>query len=153
VLALRLMAGASRGDLPFFESFSVGGGTTLRGYEDDAFDGGAQFSLGDHRTLDEVVCDLAKTGFIPSFCTSCYRMGRTGADFMDLAKPGEIKAHCGPNALSTLQAFVEDHASPETRAAAEHLLEESLKDLDPKIRAQSESMVARVKDGERDVFC
>ena len=132
---------------------SAGSRTNPGGYEDDAFEGGAQFSLGDHRTLDEVVCDLAKTGFIPSFCTSCYRMGRTGVDFMDMAKPGEIKAHCHPNALSTLQEFVEDHASAETREAAEHLLEESLKDLDPKIRAQSEAMVARVKGGERDVFC
>ena len=132
---------------------SAGSRTNPGGYEDDAFDGGAQFSLGDHRSLDEVVCDLASTGFIPSFCTSCYRMGRTGVDFMDMAKPGEIKAHCGPNALSTLQEFVEDHASPATRAAAERLLEASLKDLDPAIRARSEAMVARVKEGERDVFC
>jgi len=131
---------------------SAGSRTNPGGYEED-LEGGAQFSLGDHRSLDEVVGDLARTGFLPSFCTSCYRMGRTGADFMDLAKPGEIKAHCGPNALATLQEFVEDHASHATRCAAEQRLTESLRELDPHISAQAERMVARVKEGERDVFC
>ncbi|WLT30708.1 [FeFe] hydrogenase H-cluster radical SAM maturase HydG [Geothrix sp. PMB-07] len=131
---------------------SAGSRTNPGGYEED-IEGGAQFSLGDHRSLDEVVRDLAETGFIPSFCTSCYRMGRTGVDFMDLAKPGEIKAHCHPNALSTLQEFVEDHASPETRLAAERLIAADLAQLDPRIRAQSERMVAQVKEGARDVFC
>lgn len=132
---------------------SAGSRTNPGGYEDDSLDGGAQFSLGDHRSLDEVVRDLAETGFTPSFCTSCYRMGRTGADFMDLAKPGEIKAHCLPNALSTLQEFVEDHASPATRCAAERLIQDGFGDLEGKARAQAERMVARVKEGERDVFC
>ena len=132
---------------------SAGSRTNPGGYEDDSCGGGAQFSLGDHRTLDEVVCDLAQTGFIPSFCTSCYRMGRTGSDFMDMAKPGEIKNHCHPNALSTMQEFVEDHASPATRFAAERLLAGSLEEMEPSARAQAERMVARVKEGERDVFC
>lgn len=132
---------------------SAGSRTNPGGYEDDSLEGGAQFSLGDHRSLDEVVRDLAETGFTPSFCTSCYRMGRTGADFMDLAKPGEIKAHCLPNALSTLQEFVEDHASPATRCAAERLIAEGFADLEGRARTQAEGMVARVKEGERDVFC
>jgi 2-iminoacetate synthase len=80
-------------------------------------------------------------------------MGRTGADFMDLAKPGEIKAHCHPNALSTLLEFVEDHASPATRLAAERLLAQGLEGLDGRARILAEGMVARVKKGERDVFC
>lgn len=132
---------------------SAGSRTNPGGYEEDALEGGAQFSLGDHRDLDEVVRDLAQMGFIPSFCTSCYRMGRTGADFMDLAKPGEIKAHCHPNALATLQEYMEDHASPATRLVAARLLADSLDDLDGRARAQAEAMVARVKEGERDVFC
>ena len=132
---------------------SAGSRTNPGGYEDDGGDGGAQFSLGDHRNLDEVVRDLAETGFIPSFCTSCYRMGRTGVDFMDLAKPGEIKRHCQPNALSTLQEFVEDHASPATRAAAEGLMAATFAGLDGPGRTRAEAMVARVKAGERDVFC
>ena len=132
---------------------SAGSCTNPGGYEDDGGDGGAQFSLGDHRNLDEVVRDLAETGFIPSFCTSCYRMGRTGVDFMDLAKPGEIKLHCQPNALSTLQEFVEDYATPATRAAAEGLMAATFTGLDGPGRARAEAMVARVKAGERDVFC
>ena len=132
---------------------SAGSRTNPGGYEEAAAEGGAQFSLGDHRELDEVVCDLAQTGFIPSFCTSCYRMGRTGSDFMDLAKPGEIKAHCHPNALATLQEYMDDHASPATRAAAARLLVDSLDELEGQARTLAEGMVARVKEGERDVFC
>ena len=132
---------------------SAGSRTNPGGYEDDSLAGGTQFSLGDHRDLDEVVRDLAQTGFIPSFCTSCYRMGRTGADFMDLAKPGEIKAHCHPNALATLQEYMDDHASPATLKAAKQLLVESLEGLDGEARALAQGMVARVREGERDVFC
>lgn len=131
---------------------SAGSRTNPGGYGDDE-GGGAQFSLGDHRSLDEVVRDLAESGFIPSFCTSCYRMGRTGADFMDLARPGEIRRHCDPNALSTLQEFVEDHAGPATREAARALVARSLADMDPSARTRAEAMVARVAHGERDVFC
>ncbi|BDU70107.1 [FeFe] hydrogenase H-cluster radical SAM maturase HydG [Geothrix oryzae] len=137
---------------------SAGSRTNPGGYREEEAgngpgDGGAQFSLGDHRDLDEVVRDLAESGFIPSFCTGCYRMGRTGADFMDLAKPGEIKLHCQPNALSTLQEFVEDHASPATRAAAEILVAGSLAAMDDRARTRAGAMVARVRRGERDVFC
>jgi len=132
---------------------SAGSRTNPGGYEEDALGGGAQFSLGDHRDLDEVVRDLAQTGFIPSFCTSCYRLGRTGSDFMDLAKPGEIKAHCHPNALATLQEYMDDHASPATLRAAKQLLVESLEGLDGHARLLAEDMVTRVREGERDVFC
>ena len=65
-----------------------------------------QFQLGDHRSLDEVVRDVASLGYTPSFCTACYRLGRTGADFMDLAKPGLIKEHCSPNALSSCMEYL-----------------------------------------------
>ncbi len=132
---------------------SAGSRTNPGGYEDNSVNGGAQFSLGDHRGLDEVVRDLAEMGFIPSFCTSCYRMGRTGVDFMDIAKPGEIKAHCNPNALATLQEFLEDHASPLTRCSAEQMMARSFRDLEAPTRELAEGMVARVKKGERDVFC
>jgi len=132
---------------------SAGSRTNPGGYEEGSGDGGGQFSLGDHRSLDEVVRDLAEMGFIPSFCTSCYRMGRTGVDFMDIAKPGEIKAHCNPNALSTLQEYLEDHASPLTRCSAEQLMARSFTDLGDPARKIAEGMVARVKRGERDVFC
>lgn len=72
---------------------------------------------------------------------------------MDIAKPGEIKAHCNPNALSTLQEYLEDHASPLTRCQAEQMMARSFRDLAPSTRELAEGMVARVKRGERDVFC
>ncbi len=112
----------------------------------------AQFQLGDHRTLDEVVRDVASLGFIPSFCTACYRLGRTGSDFMDLAKPGEIKNHCSPNALSTLQEYLEDYASPVTRAAGEKLLDHALQTMESTPRRLASHLVRKVQGGERDVF-
>ena len=75
-----------------------------------------------------MIRDVAAMGYIPSFCTGCYRLGRTGADFMDLAKPGDIKEHCDPNALSTFLEYLIDYASPETRAAGEKLIAETLAD-------------------------
>ena len=80
---------------------SAGSRTNPGGYKDGERDEDGQFCLGDHRGLDEVVHDVASLGYIPSFCTGCYRLGRTGAEFMDLAKPGDIKQHCDPNGLST----------------------------------------------------
>ena len=112
----------------------------------------SQFQLGDHRPLDEVVLDAIKMGFIPSFCTGCYRMGRTGRDFMDLAKPGEIKKHCDPNGLSTFQEYLADYAPPETRAAGEALIEKRLSQMPPPLQQAARKMVELVKSGKRDVF-
>ena len=98
---------------------SAGSRTNPGGYTDDEHEDASQFSLGDHRELDEVIRDVASLGYIPSFCTGCYRLGRTGADFMDLAKPGEIKQHCDPNGLSTFVEYLMDYASQETRAVGE----------------------------------
>ncbi|MBN2081055.1 [FeFe] hydrogenase H-cluster radical SAM maturase HydG [bacterium] len=111
-----------------------------------------QFSLGDHRPLDEVVRDISKLGYVPSFCTACYRLGRTGADFMDLAKPGLIKAHCDCNALSTFQEYLLDYASAETRAAGEALIAQRLTEMDPANRKTAERLIEQVRADERDVF-
>lgn len=133
---------------------SAGSRTNPGGYaEGDSDPDGEQFCLGDHRPLDEVIRDVAEMGYIPSFCTGCYRLGRVGADFMDLAKPGEIKRHCDPNALSTFEEYLLDYASPETRAAGETLIAASLAGMDPRIRATSEALLAQVRAGKRDVFC
>ena len=78
-----------------------------------------QFELGDIRPLDTVVRELLVDGYIPSFCTACYRLGRTGEQFMEFAIPGFIQNLCTPNALSTLMEYLVDYASPETRAAGE----------------------------------
>lgn len=112
----------------------------------------AQFQLGDHRSLDEIIRDLATLGYVPSFCTACYRLGRTGADFMDLAKPGLIKRHCGPNALSSLAEYLADYASSRTRQAWEPLTEGVLRGMDSTARATSRRLLARVQAHERDVF-
>jgi 2-iminoacetate synthase len=99
------------------------------------------------------VRDLAQHGFIPSFCTACYRLGRVGADFMDLAKPGEIKSHCQPNAIATCLEYLEDFASRETRGAGMDLIGKSLNSLPEGIRKRSQGMVERILLGEREVFC
>ncbi|MHC5155294.1 MAG: [FeFe] hydrogenase H-cluster radical SAM maturase HydG, partial [Planctomycetota bacterium] len=113
----------------------------------------AQFSLGDHRSLDEVIADVANLGYIPSFCTGCYRLGRTGQDFMDLAKPGLIKQHCDPNALSTFMEYLLDYGSQQTVSVGETLIAGTLEKMDELTRRRSEEMLAKVRDGRRDVFC
>jgi 2-iminoacetate synthase len=85
-----------------------------------------QFELGDIRSLDEVIRELLVEGYIPSFCTACYRLGRTGEQFMEFAIPGFIQRLCTPNALTTLQEYLIDYASPATRAAGERLLAQQL---------------------------
>jgi 2-iminoacetate synthase len=133
---------------------SAGSRTNPGGYADGADEAGAgQFCLGDHRSLDEVIRDVAELGYVPSFCTACYRLGRTGADFMDLAKPGAIKQHCDPNALSTFQEYLEDYASAGTRAIGEACIAQRLQDMMPASRQRAEAMITRVKAGERDVYC
>lgn len=132
---------------------SGGSRTNPGGYTDEIHEDAAQFLLGDHRPLDEVIRDVAALGYTPSFCTACYRLGRTGADFMDLAKPGLIRTHCAPNALSTFLEYLIDYATPETVAAGEARIAAELADLDPQVRTIAERMMAKVRAGERDVFC
>lgn len=112
----------------------------------------SQFSLGDHRELDEVVQDLATLGYLPSFCTACYRLGRTGEDFMCLAKPGIIKNMCGPNALITFQEYLLDHASPATRAVGEALIAKELASLSLQQRTAINKLLDALRSGKRDLF-
>lgn len=132
---------------------SAGSRTDPGGYKDGLGDpNGSQFQLGDHRTVEEVVSDVVSLGYLPSFCTACYRMGRTGQDFMDLAKPGEIKYHCHPNALSTFQEYLSDYASPKARSAGEKLISIELQHMDGQQTACALPMLNKVRRGERDVF-
>lgn len=85
-----------------------------------------QFELGDVRPLDDVIHQLLGDRHIPSFCTACYRLGRTGEQFMEFAIPGFIRQLCTPNALTTLQEYLVDYASPDTRAAGELLIRQEL---------------------------
>lgn len=133
---------------------SAGSRTNPGGYaegEDVADE--AQFSLGDHRSLDEVIYDVATLGYIPSFCTGCYRLGRTGQDFMDMAKPGLIKEHCDPNALSTFLEYLLDYGSEKTRIVGEGLIAKTLATMTGQAKKRSETMLEKVRQGRRDVFC
>lgn len=134
---------------------SGGSRTNPGGYSEEGpqEDREAQFSLGDQRTLDEVIRDVANMGLVPSFCTGCYRLGRTGKDFMDLAKPGEIRHHCDPNAFSTFEEYLMDYASPGTKEAGERLIDSAVEEMEPADRARTEEMVAQVRAGKRDVYC
>jgi len=134
---------------------SAGSRTNPGGYQDDTSDAfrAAQFNLGDTRPLDDVILDITERGHIPSFCTACYRLGRTGKDFMDLAKPGLIQKFCQSNALFSFQEYLLDYASPRTREAGEKLIH---KMLDETFKTRRKKMVAdrliKIQDGERDVY-
>ncbi len=125
------------------------GGYTHEEEETDA----SQFSLGDHRPLDEVIRDVAAMGYIPSFCTACYRLGRTGRDFMDLAKPGDIKLHCDPNALSTFREYLRNFASEETRQIGNRLIADTISQMNGIARQRAEKLIKQVDSGKDDVYC
>lgn len=133
---------------------SAGSRTNPGGYEEETEDDpSGQFSLGDHRSLDEVIRDVASMGYIPSFCTACYRLGRTGQDFMDLAKPGDIKLHCAPNALSSFKEYLQNYASPETALTGNGLIVKTISEMSGVARQRAEKLVKRVEAGRDDVYC
>ena len=131
---------------------SAGSRTNPGGYVADEQADMSQFSLGDHRSLDEVIRDVSLLGFIPSFCTACYRLGRTGEDFMDLAKPGKIKDHCDVNALSTFMEYLVDYASPQTQELGERCIADALARMEEPRRTTARILVDGVRAGERDVL-
>lgn len=113
-----------------------------------------QFSLGDHRTLHSVIEDIVKYGYVPSFCTGCYRLGRVGADFMDLAKPGAIKAHCYPNALFSFAEYLEDFANDDLKKSGYELIHSTIDTeiVKEKTRLSVRKNLAKIKDGARDIY-
>ena len=125
---------------------SVGGYTT-----EERHDETAQFDVSDTRTLDQVVNWLLELGYIPSFCTACYREGRTGDRFMKLVKSGQIANCCQPNAIMTLKEYLEDYASPDTKAKGEKVIEEELKRIpNDNVRRIAAERVAEIHNGRRD---
>ena len=125
---------------------SVGGYTT-----EERHDETAQFDVSDTRSLDEVVRWLLERDHIPSFCTACYREGRTGDRFMALCKSGKISLCCTPNALMTLKEYLMDYAAPETRAAGERLIAASLQDIpEGRVRDLTVQRLSRIEAGQRD---
>ncbi|MBR4868710.1 MAG: [Clostridia bacterium] len=110
-----------------------------------------QFDVSDKRTLDEVVRWLMELGFIPSFCTACYREGRTGDRFMSLLKAGEIQNCCHPNALMTLKEFLMDYATPATKELGEKVIEAELENIPKeKVRQIAKDNLAKIEMGIRD---
>lgn len=154
IMSTRENAGTRRGTFELGVSqISAGSRCDPGGYAASA-DGynAEQFQLGDHRSLDEVVRDVATLGYTPSFCTACYRLGRTGADFMDMAKPGLIKHHCAPNALSSCMEYLIDYAKPETRKVGENLIAHELDTMESSVQQIGRRLVTEVKADKRDVF-
>lgn len=110
-----------------------------------------QFDVSDQRSLDEVVKWLMESDYIPSFCTACYREGRTGDRFMALCKVGQIQNCCHPNALLTLQEYLQDYASPETRKIGERLIDHEIQKVpDLKRREKALDYLEKIRNGERD---
>ena len=137
-LGISQVSGASR--------TSVGGYTEKERPHDSE-----QFDVSDQRTLDEVVRWLMETGHIPSFCTACYREGRTGDRFMSLCKNGQILNCCHPNALMTLMEYLQDYASPETKKVGLELIQKELENIPgEKIRKLTEEHLADIVNGQRD---
>ena len=127
--------------------------TSVGGYDEPEpeEDNSAQFEVEDRRTLDEVIRWLIDMDFIPSFCTACYREGRTGDRFMDLCKHKQILNCCHPNALMTLKEYLVDYASPETRVAGEALIERELGNIPKeKVRRIAEEYIKEIEHGKRD---
>ncbi len=127
--------------------------TSVGGYaeEDRDDEDSSQFDVSDNRSLDEVVSWLMRNGHIPSFCTACYREGRTGDRFMSLCKSGQIQNCCHPNALMTLKEYLMDYASLETRNIGEALIEKELENI-PKenVKNITKERLERIEKGERD---
>lgn len=132
---------------------SAGSRTNPGAYAKGEAGTGSQFALGDHRSLDEVVSSVIDKGYIPSFCTGCYRMGRVGADFMDLAKPGLIKQFCMPNAVFTFKEYLDDFASPDTRAKGYQLIAKLVRGVeDESLRSRMNDVLGALEKGERDLY-
>lgn len=111
-----------------------------------------QFKVGDTRTLDEVIGEILEGGYIPSFCTSCYRLGRTGEHFMEYAIPGFIGKFCTPNAIMTLAEYLEDYASPATKEKGYALIETEIAKLGDNLREEVRTRLEQVRAGKRDLY-
>lgn len=127
--------------------------TSVGGYAEDEAEeeNSEQFDVSDKRTLDEVVQWLMSFGYIPSFCTACYREGRTGDRFMSLCKSGQIQNCCHPNALMTLKEYLTDYASDKTKEIGEKLIEKEIENIGKeKVKEIVRERLQKIENGERD---
>ncbi|MFC1570293.1 [FeFe] hydrogenase H-cluster radical SAM maturase HydG [Candidatus Omnitrophota bacterium] len=121
--------------------------------EDEETDDGGQFYLHDTRTQLQIVKDMLKKGVFPSFCTACYRTGRTGKDFMDLAKPGDIKNYCLPNCILTFKEYVLDYGDDELKEKADGVIDKEVEKIpSPQVREKTKENLKKLESGERDMF-
>lgn len=111
-----------------------------------------QFRINDDRSLNEIIDDLLDQGMLPSFCTSCYRAGRTGEHFMEFSVPGFIKRFCTPNAMLTLAEYLEDYAPAETAEKGWKVIEDNMTDVSEQMQKSLRERLERVKQGERDLY-
>lgn len=120
----------------------------------DESDKRSQFCLSDDRPLDEVVGELCEAGFLPSFCTGCYRLGRTGEHFMEVARPGFVQQFCTPNGILTLLEFLQDYASEATRTKALPTIEREVRDYPDSspLKAKLLERMEQIRQGKRDLF-
>jgi 2-iminoacetate synthase len=132
---------------------SAGSRTNPGAYSHVADKSGSQFALGDHRSLEEVISGMIDSGYVPSFCTGCYRHGRVGADFMDLAKPGLIKQYCLPNALFSFKEYLYDFAGPETREKGLALIKRMVEEIPSSKRKDTVvTELENIETGKRDCY-
>jgi len=133
---------------------SAGSRTYPGAYSDPDYDRPdvQQFSIGDSRSLEEVIREIAGEGYVPSWCTACYRLGRTGEHFMELAKKGFIQEFCHPNALLTFKEYLQDYAGDETRALGAPLIARELGSVPEKRRGPVAARLKRIEMGERDLY-
>lgn len=111
-----------------------------------------QFKIADERSLADVIDELLTTGYLPSFCTSCYRMGRTGEHFMEFSVPGFIKRFCTPNAILTLSEYICDYAGPELAAKGWIAIDREVAGLEPAVAGATKERIEKIKKGERDLY-
>lgn len=111
-----------------------------------------QFSIGDERSLSEMIAQLCKGDYIPSFCTACYRKGRTGESFMGLAKHGEIHNMCAPNGVLSFKEYLMDFGDEKTREQGDRIIGEELEDMEPHLRRKIMELLTRIEKGERDLY-
>ncbi len=135
---------------------SAGSCTGVGGYKgesDEQTCNTAQFNVEDHRSPDEIIQCLCRSGYIPSYCTACYRQGRVGDRFMQLAKNGNIQNVCQPNAILTFQEYLLDYASPETAALGEETIQKHLEEIkNEKVKEVTKERLDEIKKGKRDLY-
>lgn len=130
----------------------TGVGGYIKEYGEKSADESPQFKVGDHRSPNEIIRSLCNAGYVPSYCTACYRKGRTGERFMGFAKTGDIQNKCLPNAILTLKEYLLDYADEKTREVGENTIINSIKDISSdKMRNLTIKALDRIENGERDL--